>query len=97
MCCGVMTIAGCAQSETPRAVDLASVRCPGVALGDARVLARRPVVPEGAVTVAGARKWIDDLTLQVEAKGRAGARVIRQYNRCRSGLRKAGGNRDGSS
>ena len=79
-------IHGCAQSEPPKVVDLAPYRCPPIAGADARALAQRPSAPPaGDLTESRARAWVDDKDKAINSMRLAGGRVIRQYDRCRSG------------
>lgn len=79
-------IPGCAANAPQKPIDLASVRCPPVASADARALAQRPAAPPaGDMTEAGLRQWVDGKDHQINAMRLAGGRVIRQYDRCRTG------------
>jgi hypothetical protein len=37
------------------------------------------------LTADGLKRWVDRLELQIAARNTAGARVIRDYDRCRDG------------
>lgn len=79
-------IHGCAQNEPPKVVDLAPYRCPPIAGADARALAQRPSPPPaGDLTESRARAWVDDKDKAINSMRLAGGRVIRQYDRCRTG------------
>jgi hypothetical protein len=87
VCLCLLTIPGCAQNEnkpvTP-AIDLAPYRCPPARAADRAVFGEPPAPPPaGALTEAGAKQWVDRIELQVEARNRAGRRVIREYDACR--------------
>lgn len=79
-------MSGCAQNASPKVIDLASVRCPPIAAADAHALAQRPVPPpDGDMTDAKARAWIDAKDQQINGMRLAGRRVTNQYGRCRNG------------
>jgi hypothetical protein len=83
---GALMIPGCAPSAPPKPVDLAAVRCPPIAGADARALSQRPTAPPaGDMTDAKLRAWVDDKDRAISSMRLAGGRVIRQYDRCRTG------------
>jgi hypothetical protein len=47
--------------------------------------------PEGALMASGVKSWVDALETQVKARNAAGARLFREYDRCRGGAAKAKG------
>jgi hypothetical protein len=83
---GAPMIHGCATSAPPKPVDLAAVRCPPVSAADVRALGQRPAAPPaGDMTDAKLRAWVDEKDRAISSMRLAGSRVIRQYDRCRTG------------
>ena len=79
-------IHGCSQNEPPKVVDLAPYRCPPIAGADARALSQRPAPPpDGDVTDTRLRAWVDGKDHTINSMRLAGGRVLRQYDRCRTG------------
>jgi hypothetical protein len=79
-------IPGCAQNDPPKVVDLAPYRCPPIADRDVAALAQRPSrPPDGDMTDAKLRAWVDGKDRAINSMRLAGGRVIRQYDRCRNG------------
>lgn len=87
MCCCLLMIPGCAPKPdriVSPAIDLAPYRCPPARAADRRLFAEGPArPPQGALTADGLKRWVDSLEVQIAARNAAGARVIRDYDRCR--------------
>lgn len=95
MSCFLPTILGCGQSGGVKlspalTLDLAPVRCPPI---DARTVAefrRTTSVPAGDVTKRGSQEWLDAMEEAERRKNRAGQRLVKEYEQCRSGEGTAG-------
>lgn len=90
--CFPLTILGCAQNSAAKldigpwaTQDLAPVRCPPA---DARTVAefkRVTKTPAGDVTKRASQEWLDAYEEAERRKNRAGQRLVREYEACRSG------------
>ena len=87
VCCCLLTMAGCSQSENKpgtAVVDLAPYRCPPLRSADRKLFQHGPRrAPDGPLTEARLKAWVDGLEGQIAARNAAGRRVIGEYDHCR--------------